>query len=223
MSRFFLLATILLSSTGAAASDLVLNNPDFEEVMVGNRIPGWSRTQHAGVRAYEITSDTKSVDKGKASIRMLRTTEQAYGLIMQQLETPDLAGKTVELVAALKGENVGKKGWVMVLTFKNHSNILDQVRAKPVTGDAGWADATITRIAPLGTSHIEIGFMLLDSGAGWADNVRLRTLDVDQPNPEAADADADTEKSVADTVSPDQSESVKAASSKKPATGKGDH
>ncbi|MEZ5462891.1 hypothetical protein [Dokdonella sp.] len=171
------LVAILLFSASASAAEIALSNPDFEEPMVGKRIPGWSRTQHAGVRAYEIATDTESFAKGKSSIRMLRTTEQAYGLISQQVETPDLGGKPVELIAALKGKDVGKKGWVMVLTFNHHSNILDQVRAEPVTGDSEWTDVVIRKTAPPATSHIEIGFMLLDGGAGWADNVRLRTTE----------------------------------------------
>jgi hypothetical protein len=185
------LAAILLLSASASAAEIALKNPDFESAMVGKRIPGWSRTQHAGVRAYEITTDTESFAKGKSSIRMLRTTEQAYGLISQRLETPDLGGKPVELIAALKGEGVGEKGWVMELTFKHHSNILEQVRAEPVTGDTEWADFVIRKIAPPDTSHIEIGFMLLDGGAGWADNVRLRTTEAEGSSAEAEGTSAE--------------------------------
>jgi hypothetical protein len=222
MSRLALLAACLAFSTLAPAKDLVLNNPDFEKPMRGDRIPGWSRTQHAGVRAYEVTNDTKSFDKGKSSIRMLRTTEQAYGLIMQQLETPGLAGKTVELVAAVKGEEVGEKGWVMVLTFKNHSNILNEIRAEPVTGTTKWTDLKITKVAPPETTHIEVGFMLLDGGAGWADNVRLRVLDEDKPK---AAEDADAEAGAAGTAPAGKPESGKPsdAAGHAPVSARGDH
>lgn len=218
MLRLVFLATCLALCASASATDLVLKNPDFENAMVGERIPGWSRTQHAGVRAYEVTNDAKSFDKGKSSIRMLRTTEQFYGLIMQQLETPNLAGKTVELIAALKGEDVGEKGWVMVLMFKNYSTLIEEVRAAPITGDAEWTDVKITKIAPPGTTHIGVGFTLLDGGAGWVDNVRLRTLDEDRPGKD----DNVTEALPDETPASDKPESVKPASEQKSAPSKGD-
>ena len=185
MSTFALLISCLLLSSGARAAELELKNPDFEEAMSGTRIPGWSRTQHAGVRAYEVSTDRDNVAKGNASIRMLRTTEQAYGLISQQLDVPELAGKAVELIAALKSEAVGRKGWVMVLTFKNHNDILDQVRA-PVMGDTDWKDVVISKVAPLGANRIDVGFLLLDGGSGWVDNVRLRTVEEVKSGPEVA-------------------------------------
>ena len=144
--------------------------------MAGNRLPGWSRTQHAGVRAYEVSTDRKTFAHGNSSISMRRTVEQEYGLIMQRVESQDLGGKPVELSAMLKTAEVGKLGWVMVVTFKNHENILDQVRAEPMTGDTPWTDVVLQKTAPPNTNVIEVGFLLLDGGTGWADHVRLRTL-----------------------------------------------
>ncbi len=181
MPKLFILAASLLLATGAMAAEIAVKNADFEEAFVGKRIPGWSRTQHAGVRAYEIIRDAEDPGHGKYSIRMLRTTEQAYGMISQVIESEKLAGKRVELTAALKTAEVGELGWVMVMTFMYHNTMLDQVRATPVTGDTGWKDVVLDKVAPKNATAVEIGFLLLDGGTGWADNVRLRVLDDEKP------------------------------------------
>ena len=177
MLKLAILATGLVCAGQVGATEIPLKNADFEQAIKGPRIPGWSRTQHAGVGAYEVSSDTASFSQGKQSLRMRRTTEQVYGLIMQRVESDSLAGKQVELVASLKTAKVGKKGWVMLLNFKNHNNVIDQVRAAPLVGNTKWKDVTIRKLAPPNTTAIEVGFMLLDGGTGWIDNVRLRTVD----------------------------------------------
>lgn len=177
MLKWAFLAAGLLCVAQAAAAEISLKNGGFEQSVVGRRIPGWSWTQHAGVSAYEVKSDTASFSHGKQSIRMRRTTEQAYGLILQQVQVDSLAGKEIELVASLKTADVGRKGWVMLVNFKNHGNLLDQVRATPMVGDTKWKEVKVRKIAPPNTTAVEIGFMLLDGGTGWADNVRLRSVE----------------------------------------------
>ncbi|MEP6883078.1 MAG: hypothetical protein ABI866_13845 [Dokdonella sp.] len=122
---------------------------------------------------------------------MRRTVEQAYGLILQQVQTNAISGKEIELVASLKTAEVGEKGWVMLLNFMNHNTVIDQQRASPVVGDSDWSKVTIRKLAPPNTTAIEVGFMLLDGGTGWADNVHIRTIDTDskaKPKDRAASA-----------------------------------
>lgn len=185
MLKVVFLATLLLCAASVEATEITLKNADFEQPIVGNRIPGWSRTQHAGIRAYEITNDVASFAHGKQSIRMRRTVEQVYGLILQQVQTDAVAGKEIELKASLKTAEVGGQGWVMLLNFMNHNNVIDQQRATPVVGDNDWADVTLRKMAPPNTTAIQIGFMLLDGGSGWVDNVRVRTIDRDTKKTEA--------------------------------------
>lgn len=179
MLKCVLIVAGLLIACSAAAVEIPLKNADFEQSMVGTRIPGWSRTQHAGVGAYVVSTDSEHFADGKHSISMRRTVEQEYGLIMQRVESKDFGGKPVEFSAMLKSAEVGEQGWVMVMTFKNHQNILDQVRAEPVTGDTAWTEVALEKIAPPNTNAIEVGFLLLDGGTGWADRARLRALDDD--------------------------------------------
>ena len=179
MVKCVLLVAGMLIAGGVAAAEIPLKNAGFEQAIVGTRIPGWSRTQHAGVGAYVVSTDPIDPALGEHSISMRRTTEQAYGLIMQRVESKELAGKPVAFTAKLKTADVGKRGWVMVMTFRDHENILDQVRAAPMTGDTPWKEVELKSIAPARTNMVEVGFLLLDGGTGWADHVRLRTLDDD--------------------------------------------
>jgi hypothetical protein len=184
MRKLVLLVAGNLMAGGGMAAEIPLKNAGFEQAMVGTRVPGWSRTQHAGVRAYVVSTDSSDVAHGKHSLSMQRTTQQVWGMIMQRVENTELAGKPIELSAKLKTVDVGKLGWVMVMTFKNYNDILDQVRAAPVTGDTTWSDVVLKATAPANTNAIDVGFMLLDEGAGWVDQVRLRTLDEQSRNPQ---------------------------------------
>lgn len=190
MSKAFAVVVCLLLGSSVMATEIPLKNADFELPMAGLRIPGWSRTQHAGVRAYVVERDAERFAHGKHSIRMRRTTEQAYGMISQVVQATDLAGKPIELTAKLKTAEVGQKGWVLQMTFLRYSAIIDQVRALPVTGDTGWTEVAITKDAPAGTTAIEIGFLLMDGGTGWADDVHLRTRADSKDEREAGDAKA---------------------------------
>ncbi len=214
MAKFVLFFSSLLIAGSALATEIPLNNADFEKPIVGARIPGWSRTQHAGVGAYVVTTDTKDAGHGKSSISMHRTTEQVYGLIMQRVESKDLGGKEIEMSAMMKTFEVGELGWVMVMTFKDHGNILDQVRAEPVVGDTAWKEVVLKKIAPASTNLIELGFLLMDEGTGWADHVRLRTIDkADKPviakdKPASADkANPDSSKGSRKSPNPPQAQS----------------
>ena len=186
MPKILVLAASVLMASSAVAVEIPVKNAGFEEAMKGIRIPGWSRTQHAGVRAYEIARDSDTFSEGKHSIRMQRTTEQAYGLISQQVTAPDIGGQMIEFSASLKTREVGELGWIMVMTFKQHSSILNQVRAEPVSGDTDWTQVVLKAQAPAATTTIDFGFMLSDGGTGWADNVGLRSIQPDAAKPEAA-------------------------------------
>ncbi len=177
MLKLSILVAALLLAGHAIAAEIPLKNADFEQPIAGNRIPGWSRTQHAGVGAYVVTTDAVDFAHGKHSISMRRTTMQVYGQIMQRVEDKTLGGQQIELSAMLKTAEVGKLGWVMVMTFKHFDNILDQIRAAPMTADSDWIEVVLKKTAPANTNTIEVGFLLLDGGTGWADHVRLRTLD----------------------------------------------
>ena len=220
MSKFSLLVASLLIAGSAAATEIPLNNADFEKPMVGKRIPGWSVTQHAGLGAYVTSTDSKVAAHGKSSISMRRTTEQVYGLIMQRVQGKDLGSKEIELSAMLKTAEVGPQGWVMVMTFKNYGNILDQIRATPVAGDTAWKEVVLKKVAPASTNTIELGFLLMDGGTGWADHVRLRTIDQEDKESAAKKSAAKEKSGSADKQKPVASKDSKKSAKPEPAATK---
>jgi RNase P/RNase MRP subunit p29 len=201
MSKILILIVSLLLASSVMAAEIPLNNPDFEKPMTRNRIPGWSRTQHAGVGAYEVTRDAESFVHGKHSIRMQRMTEQVYGLILQRVESSELAGKPVKLTASMKTSEVGEKGWVMVMTFKHFNDDIEQFRSAPMVGDSDWTEVELRKQAPKNTTRVEIGFMLLDGGTGWVDNVQLHTLDAAETEAKTAAKELPVKKAPADKKS----------------------
>jgi hypothetical protein len=96
---------------------------------------------------------------------------------MQQVQSGELAGKPVELNASMKTSGVGEKGWVMLMTFKHYNNAIEQFRSEPMIGDTDWSKVQLRKQAPANTTAIEVGFILLDGGTGWADGVQLQILD----------------------------------------------
>lgn len=173
-----MIAAGLLISAGAGAAEIKLENPGFEaDANARGRIPGWVLTQHTGPRAYELKIDETSATEGKRSIRLKRTTEQIYGMLAQQVPGKEYIGQTVEATASIKTEDVGHEGWVMVLSFRVMGDVMWQERTAPLTGTQGWQRVTLRGKVPPRTTTIEVGFLLLDGGTGWADGVTLATVD----------------------------------------------
>lgn len=166
------LAGLSAASCPAAALDLTVQNPGFENS--ADSAPGWNISQHTGVPAYEISIDQEGAAEGAHSFRMRRTHEQVYGLIEQRITVPsDAAGRRLELKAMLKTRGVGQGGWVMVANFYTKSaSIIRQMRAKPVTGDSEWQEVTLETLIPNQAHNVSVGVMLLDSGTGWLDRMR---------------------------------------------------
>jgi hypothetical protein len=159
------------SSTG----EIPLVNAGFEEAGdAQNPVPGWRLNQHAGAPAYDMSIDTATAASGHASFRMRRLTPQFYGSIAQQAAVPKgLGGKSAVLTARMKTQDVGRKGWVLVMTIVagdgNH-----QVRAEPLSGTREFAEVSLRTKLPDDVQAIEVSALLLDDGTAWLDDVRLR-------------------------------------------------
>jgi len=157
---------------------IAIINPGFEEPATGARAPGWLTGQHWGPkRDYEWAVDTTVAAEGKASYRIRRLSPQAYGMIHQQVDVTALAGKTLELSAQLRTEDVGPEGWLLVVNIDSRHGILEQLRGTPVTGTTGWRRETLRFKLPAEATDVKLGVMLLDGGTGWIDDVALRSLD----------------------------------------------
>ena len=178
--RFALCAPLVLVciAAEAAPTDIKLVNPSFEEPANGVRAPGWFPTQHTGPdRNYEWAVDTETASDGKASYRIKRLSPQAFGMINQGVIVAEHVGKTLEYSAAMKADDVGPDGWLLTVNIENRNAILEQVRSTPVTGKQDWKRSVVRFKLPADTYELKLGVMLLDSGTGWVDDVKLRVVD----------------------------------------------
>lgn len=81
---------------------------------------------------------------------------------------PEDAGKTMRFSAMMRADSVGSKGWKLVVTLVNGGIFLEQVRSTPVSGTSEWSQSFVTAVIPIGTTDLDVGFLHLDSGTGWA-------------------------------------------------------
>ncbi len=163
-----------------AATDIKLVNPSFEEPANGARTPGWFGTQHYGPnreRDYEWSVDTDVASDGKASYRIRRKNPQVFGMIAQNVVIESHAGKTLEVSAMMKADDVGPEGWLLVVNVENRNALLEQVRSAPATGKHDFKRYSVRFKLPADAYELKIGVMLLDAGTGWVDDVKLTVID----------------------------------------------
>ena len=176
--RLLLPTILLLSGCASHTTDVPLANAGFEETGgdAQHPIPGWNLAQHAGAPAYEMAVDTQTAASGHASFRMHRLTPQFYGSIAQRVAVPPgNGGKYATLSARMKTRDVGRKGWVLVMTVIATSGN-KQVRAEPLSGSHEFGNVEVQTKLPDDVQAIEASALLLDEGSGWLDDVRL-TID----------------------------------------------
>jgi hypothetical protein len=159
-------------TAAASGQALVVVNGDFEQAAHDHNVPGWSITQHAGPASYTSGIDSDGAFKGYGSFRITRTHEQVYGSIVQDVAVAKFAGKTIELSAMMKSENVGPRGWKLFVNAPGK-----QVYSQGLTGTIAWKREAVKLELPANARTITIGASLLDGGTGWLDEVELRVLD----------------------------------------------
>lgn len=169
------LLVILHASPVAATEKSILINPGFEQALdPTDRNKGWQLSQHAGVPSYEMEIDKKIFSQGKQSFRITRILEQVYGQISQVLRIPTAVGKTLNFSAMLRGKDVGKEGWMLVVNFLDKEGYLvSQSRSNAIKGTTQWQRINIVEQIPARTFKISVGAMLLDAGTGWIDDATL--------------------------------------------------
>lgn len=162
----------LLGAGFSWAAEVALVNPGFEEAT--DRPTGWRISQHAGAVSFHMGLDEEVFAEGKRSFRIKRLIPQVYGLVDQVVTAPDSGGRSLLFSAMLRTEEVGPMGWVLVVNFLGETGgILGQVRSEPMTGTADWRRVTLKESIPAGTQKLAAGAMLLDSGTGWVDDLKL--------------------------------------------------
>ena len=168
-------ASLMFVTLGACQSvtsetSMPIKNAGFEGVVVNQILSGWDYEEHAGQwrgHAYEV-----STDAGPGTGRALRVAQlhtEIYSFVHQKIRVrPEDAGKRIRFSAMLKTDQVGPIGWKLAVNMVKGGDILDQFLSTPVSGTTTWRQAAVTGTIPLGTTDIDIGFLHMDSGVGWA-------------------------------------------------------
>jgi hypothetical protein len=170
-------ASLVLAACGKTSSgDIALINAGFEDSVprVGI-IPGWIVSQHAGPLSYEMTVDDRVHAEGHASFRIKRLREQVYGRIVQRVPIHDLDGRTVEVSAMIKTEDVGSRGAILQLTQEGKAT--DRVTTDALSGTQDFKRVSARMKILPGANDLEVGATLRDGGTVWLDDVRLNIVE----------------------------------------------
>ena len=167
-----LLCALTGCQSTSPATSLPLQNSGFEGASINKKIPGWSTEEHAGQlngRAYEMIIDSTAGPGGGTALRVTQLHKEIYGLVHQKVPVGAVAaGKTFNFSALVKSDNVGPKGWALVVNLNSTNGILEQVQSLPIVGTTGWHKLEATGPIPKGTAFLDVGFLHRDSGTGWA-------------------------------------------------------
>jgi hypothetical protein len=159
------------------ATAIPLKNSSFEGAAMNKNIPDWDNEEHAGKwngNAYEMTIDSGAGPEGGHALRVTQLHKEVYGFVHQKVPVgADVTGKTLLFSAMVRSNTVGANGWMLVVNMKSTSGILGQFKTMPVIGTTDWHKVEATAIIPKGTAFVDFGFLLRDSGTGWAANPTL--------------------------------------------------
>ena len=171
------LLAVFLAACGRGGNEgghaIPLANADFEQTAGDGSIPGWDISQHAGEKAYDVRIEAEGAFAGHASLRMTRTREQVYGSVTQRVPALPLAGKTVEFSAMLKTQDVGTRGWKLLI---NGDAPRALAYSEGLTGTAGWQRQAVRMTVSPNVRNLTVGVTLLDGGTGWMDDTQLRVV-----------------------------------------------
>ncbi len=188
MQKVFAVAAVMLLSAGAWAQGtkspvvnrmpVPLANAGFEAKDAKGFPEGWAAEQRTGGTAYEFAGDSKIYKEGSQSLRIRSTMSDGGGLIKQVLPAASLRGKTVELQAWIKTENVTEGGAILSLRSLGDDRLLayNMMQSAPVTGTHDWKQYSIALKISKAATDLEIGAMLYDKGTVWFDGMVLNVV-----------------------------------------------
>lgn len=164
----------------AKDSTNLLKNGSFENLNARGSAADWINKQHAGVRAYDFSVVEDQAHDAKRSMMIRRLQKQVWGKAEQIVPVgAELAGKTVEFDVWMRGEQVGKKGYMIRVGAFAGSNLLDFAKSERYSGDSDWTKRSLRLNVPEFTSQLVVAVTLEDAGTIWIDNARLSA--VEQP------------------------------------------
>ncbi len=176
-----LLVPLVACQSVTSETSMPIRNAGFEGPVVNQILPGWEYEEHAGQwggRAYEVAIDAGRGPRNNDALRITQIHDEHYSFLHQKIRVrPEDAGKRIRFSAIVKTDGVGSKGWKLIVrmiggsgivAMVSSSGILDAFESRPVVGTSDWHNSSVTGVIPLGTTDVDVGFSLADSGTGWA-------------------------------------------------------
>lgn len=186
----YLALGVLLALSGCQTmkpeAPTLIRNPGFEKGVGEQKFLGWDYEEHAGKRpgrAFEVTSEVGTGPFNSPVLKVTRIHEEVYSFVHQKIRVrPADAGKKIRFSAKLKTDNVGPNGWKLVahmmggggiVPMVSSGGILESFVSTPVVGTTEWSNSFVTGVIPVGTTEVDVGFLHMDSGTGWAAQPKL--------------------------------------------------
>lgn len=160
----------------AATVPDTLQNPDFEVIEAGSKVPGWSGVVHAGDH-FRVESDEAQMFSGKRSLLIKNIGKPSWGGVIQTIRVERLAGQEIELSTRMKSQGVTAPGFNMTIKILQMGRELGLVSTNgEIMGDADWMVVSLRTRLPMETTHLEVHLILDGGGQVWVDDVHIDSL-----------------------------------------------
>jgi hypothetical protein len=176
-------ATAPATSSGSKLTpgqDVPLVNATFTPDAQG-RVPGWTALEHNVGQSYTFVSDTQYAISPPASVRIRRHGREFYGMLDQRVTIkPEWVNRTARLSGYLRTQGATGEGAALVLMARDGSDqilAVEMMNGRRVRGDQDWKQYEVQVKLPPRTYALQVGVMLQDDGAMWADDLKLELVD----------------------------------------------
>lgn len=149
-------------------------NLGFEQVVKGSNLP--QQWRNASPKGYKITTDSVEKHSGKRSLLIEKTDASQQDQAAPSIVIPaKYEGKTIELTAYMKFQNVQKNVNLMLRINDNDNQVLQFADLKNLKtkGTDDWKQYRIILPLPKDARTITIWPLLAGTGKLWVDDVQL--------------------------------------------------
>ncbi|VAW43186.1 hypothetical protein MNBD_CHLOROFLEXI01-1975 [hydrothermal vent metagenome] len=156
-----------------------LANSDFESpVADADNVVSW-QIRGSQPSDYNIDLDANTAYAGSSSGTIASATAEAnaFGILLQNIDSEPYQGKRIRLSAYLKTENVSGEATLFMHMQGQRQPISDDMSDRPLTGTNEWQAYEIILDTDKNTRNIFVGVKLLGQGQLWVDDIKLEVID----------------------------------------------
>ena len=177
--NFFVIAMLLIS--GSAFAQTPPTKTDVQAPAADLQMPsGWSKSG-GNPQGYDMFRDAAMHRDGKASGTIKsKPSATGFATMMQTIKPDTYRGKRIRLSGYLKTANVttGSSFWIRVDAPDSIIPLsFDNMGSRMAAGTSDWRKYDLVVDVPDKAAGIAIGFMLLDGGQIWADDLKIEVVD----------------------------------------------